>query len=151
MTVGNNHLQTATPANFWKGSTRLVKSQISFKIMAKSTKPVISAETPKAAAPKAPTVLVAGHGATKDGDVFVMFKDKVHSNPLFKAIGDQRATMTGTRFLAKGITLEQAQEALPRGSKVEGAAWGPERESKFGGVFYVLFEGETVPEEVEAE
>jgi hypothetical protein len=104
----------------------------------KSTKPAKAAKTENAQ--EATPIVVAGHGTSKDGDVFVIFKNKVSANPLFKAQG---VTHTGTRYLAKGITLEQAQEALPRGAKVPGAQWGEQvTEVEYDGVFKVIFEGE---------
>lgn len=112
--------------------------------------PKTSANSAKAQAPatapvieQAPIpVLVAGHGATEDGDVYISFKNVVAKDSKFKAIGKGRASHNGSRFLAKGTTLDQAKEEFPLGLEMTDAFWGPERESKFGKVFWVLFEGE---------
>ena len=77
-------------------------------------------------------VIVAGHGVY-DGKVFVIFKDAVSKNKLFKA----PAKKTGTRFLVAGITLDEAKTELPLGMKVAGARWGAEKESEFGGLFEI--------------
>lgn len=90
-------------------------------------------------APKAP-VYVSGFGV-HEGNVFVTFKDVKTVNPLFKARGAQH---NGSRFLNKGVTIEEAKTEFPLGTEVEFAYWGAERESKFenGNLFEVVFEGE---------
>jgi hypothetical protein len=109
------------------------------------------AKQPKTSEPKIETVvakpcLVAGHGVSTNGSCFVIFKDKVSVNPKWAPKG---VTMTGTRYLSKGVSLEDAIKEFPLGMKSpDGAHWGSEVEdTDLNNVYAVLFEGEEEEEE----
>lgn len=96
-------------------------------------------------------VIVAGHNVLEDGAISILLKNRVSAkNPLRRLTGENKATKSGSFFLNKGVTVEEAREAYPKGSVILDASWGKERITKqnFGGIYEIVFD-EEVPEVVE--
>ena len=79
-----------------------------------------------------PSLFVAGHGVTpptdrnRGGSVYITIKDKVARTALFASLA--KAERTGSIFLAKGVTLDEAKTQFPVGRDLSKLLrWGAPR------------------------
>jgi hypothetical protein len=74
------------------------------------------------------SIFVGGHGVAPSQQIFITVKDKVSRTAAFASLAASKPTKSGSIFLAKGITMEEAKSQFPLGrdlSKLVG--WGEPR------------------------